>query len=182
MKMILAWARAAAFSMGALAVSAAAHAGVVLTSVDPTVLDTSVVSTNGTTPATIDFVNELATNVDVYWINYSGDRVFYEDLTAGSSYDQPTYITHPWIIALVGSGDTLAQGTGMLVDGFFAETPDAIGTGPDVAYIKGAFAPVSAAPEPSSWLLMFAGIGSIGLMLRQAKRTMGFDLKDVLSA
>ena len=41
---------------------------------------------------------------------------------------------------------------------------------------------VSAAPEPSTWLLMFAGIGGIGLMLRRAKKTMGFRFKDALSA
>ncbi len=42
--------------------------------------------------------------------------------------------------------------------------------------------PISAAPEPSIWLLMFAGIGGIGLMLRRAKSTMGFRFKDALSA
>ncbi len=41
---------------------------------------------------------------------------------------------------------------------------------------------VSAAPEPSTWVLMFAGIGGIGLMLRRAKTTMGFRFKDALSA
>ncbi len=41
---------------------------------------------------------------------------------------------------------------------------------------------VSAAPEPSSWLLMIAGIGGLGLMLRRAKKTMGFRFKDALSA
>lgn len=41
---------------------------------------------------------------------------------------------------------------------------------------------VSAAPEPSTWLLMFAGIGGIGLMLRRAKQTMGFRLKDAFAA
>ena len=41
---------------------------------------------------------------------------------------------------------------------------------------------VSAAPEPSTWLLMFAGIAGIGLMLRRAKKTMGFRIKDPFSA
>ena len=44
------------------------------------------------------------------------------------------------------------------------------------------FSLTSAAPEPSTWLLMLAGIGGIGLMLRQAKRKMGFRFKDALSA
>ena len=42
--------------------------------------------------------------------------------------------------------------------------------------------PISAAPEPSTWLLMFAGIGGIGLMLRRAKKTIGFQFKDAFSA
>jgi len=41
---------------------------------------------------------------------------------------------------------------------------------------------VSAAPEPSTWLLMFAGVASIGLMLRQAKRKLGLRLKGVVRA
>ena len=41
---------------------------------------------------------------------------------------------------------------------------------------------VSAAPEPSTWLLMLAGIGSVGLMLRQAKRKMGLRFKNASTA
>jgi hypothetical protein len=40
----------------------------------------------------------------------------------------------------------------------------------------------SAVPEPSTWLLMFAGIGGIGLMLRQAKRVPGFRFKHSFAA
>ena len=40
----------------------------------------------------------------------------------------------------------------------------------------------SATPEPSTWLLMIAGIGGIGLMLRRAKKTTGFGSRDALSA
>ena len=40
----------------------------------------------------------------------------------------------------------------------------------------------SAAPEPSTWLLMFAGIGGIGLMMRRAKQISGFRFKDAFSA
>ncbi len=43
-------------------------------------------------------------------------------------------------------------------------------------------APISAAPEPSTWLLMFVGIGGIGLMLRRAKKITGLRLKDAFSA
>ena len=41
---------------------------------------------------------------------------------------------------------------------------------------------VSAAPEPSTWLLMFAGVGGIGLLLRWAKTTTSYRSKDAFSA
>ena len=40
---------------------------------------------------------------------------------------------------------------------------------------------VSAAPEPSIWLLSIAGIAGIGLMLRRAKQTVGLRFKDVFA-
>jgi hypothetical protein len=45
----------------------------------------------------------------------------------------------------------------------------------------GATSPMSAVPEPSTWLLMIAGIGGIGLMLRRSKQSMGFRSKDAFS-
>jgi hypothetical protein len=41
---------------------------------------------------------------------------------------------------------------------------------------------ISAVPEPSTWLLMIAGIGGIGLMLRRAKKSVGFGFRDVSAA
>ena len=43
-------------------------------------------------------------------------------------------------------------------------------------------AAVSAAPEPSAWLLMITGVAGVGLMLRQAKRKLGCRLKDAFAA
>lgn len=42
--------------------------------------------------------------------------------------------------------------------------------------------PVAACPEPSTWLLMLAGVGGIGLAFRQAKRKHGFRFKDAFAA
>jgi hypothetical protein len=42
--------------------------------------------------------------------------------------------------------------------------------------------PTSAAPEPSIWLMMSAGIGGIGLMMRQRKAGLGRGVTDVLAA
>ena len=41
---------------------------------------------------------------------------------------------------------------------------------------------VSGAPEPSTWLLLFAGIAVTGLMLRRAKTTTGFRFRDSVAA
>ena len=41
---------------------------------------------------------------------------------------------------------------------------------------------VSAAPEPSIWILMLAGIGGIGFILRQAKKVSGLRFKDSFPA
>ncbi len=61
-------------------------------------------------------------------------------------------------------------------------TGQIIGTGVSYESASPGGSPISAAPEPSTWLLMIAGIGGIGLMLRRAKTTMGFRFKDALSA
>jgi von Hippel-Lindau disease tumor supressor len=49
--------------------------------------------------STISFVNKGKKPVKVYWINYEGERMHYKTLDAGESYDQPTFLTHPWLIA-----------------------------------------------------------------------------------
>jgi len=135
---------------------------VVLAQLDPVALDTTFVSTSGSIPAQIDFVNHLSYAVDVYWINYSGNRVFYNDLAAHSNYVQGTFITHPWIIAKVGSGDTLAQGTGVLITGFLAATPSSAGLAPDIGNI-------GAVPEPASWTLLISGLALTGVALRRRR-------------
>lgn len=56
----------------------------------------------------IFFVNTRAAPVLVYWIDYTGQRVFYQNLPPGVGYVQPTYVTHPWVI-------TTAADVGLLV-------------------------------------------------------------------
>ena len=146
----------------------AANAQAVLPQLNPTLLDTSFLSTSGSTPALIDFVNLEPFAVDIYWINYTGDRVFYDTLGALSSYYQPTFLTHPWIAAVAGSGDTLAQGTGTLLDGFLAVTanPSQLTSLADTAYIG----PV---PEPETYALMLVGLAVLGASSRKKARSVG---------
>jgi hypothetical protein len=155
----------------AAAVAGPVSAGVVLANVDPTVIDAST-STSGCCMATIDFVNHYGFAVDVYWMDYGGSRVFYKTLGGRGSYVQDTYLTHPWLIAAAGSGDTTAHGTGILLTGFAsAVTPDPgwSGLSPDIANIGGV-------PEPATWTMALVGVGAVGGALRMARRKAGVAL------
>jgi hypothetical protein len=140
-----------------------AQAGVVLPNLDPVTIDNSSLSTSSASTAVIDFDNHLSYAVDIYWINFTGDRVFYGTLAANSSYVQGTFLTHPWLIVQAGSGDTTAEGTGTLITGFMAETAAPWNTTtPDIANI-------SAVPEPSTWAMMILGFAGIGFMACRRK-------------
>jgi hypothetical protein len=149
------------------AISAVPAAAVNLPPLDPNPIDSSFQSQIGD-PANIDFINELNFAVSVYWINYTGDRVFYQLLGANSSYSQPTFITHPWLVLEAGTGESTAQGSGHLLTGFLAETP----FGQDTAVISG-FSSIhddpAAAPEPATWVMMFLGFGLIGAVMRRKR-------------
>lgn len=55
-------------------------------------------SRESTKPTTIRFVNDTGVKVSVVWIDFAGARVTYKELDSGASYDQETFLTHPWII------------------------------------------------------------------------------------
>ena len=40
---------------------------------------------------------DTSRTVDIYWLNFAGERERYGTLEPGGSYDQPTWITHPWV-------------------------------------------------------------------------------------
>jgi hypothetical protein len=42
--------------------------------------------------------NKTDKDLNLYWINYYGELVFYRLIQAHSTYHQPTYVTHPWVI------------------------------------------------------------------------------------
>lgn len=52
----------------------------------------------GTTSTAITFVNNSATTIRTYWIDYQGTRKFYAEVQPGRSYVQQTYLTHPWVV------------------------------------------------------------------------------------
>ena len=55
-------------------------------------------SLNSFAEAEIRFVNRSGQTVNVYWLDYTGERKYYQTLKDGELYDQPTYMTHPWLV------------------------------------------------------------------------------------
>ena len=44
------------------------------------------------------FANHTHGSVSIYWLDFNGDRVWYNTLAPGESYSQQTFVTHPWVI------------------------------------------------------------------------------------
>ncbi|HEY4177900.1 MAG TPA: hypothetical protein VGM90_13730 [Kofleriaceae bacterium] len=44
------------------------------------------------------FSNHTKGTVTIYWLDFKGERVWYNTLAPGDSYTQQTYVTHPWVI------------------------------------------------------------------------------------
>ena len=65
--------------------------------VNPNCHITQARSTEGSTISQIEFVNASGTTVDIYWLDYDGNRVLYTTLADGASYPQSTWLTHPWV-------------------------------------------------------------------------------------
>ena len=133
-------------------------------------------SSNSGSSFNYDF--QLTTNY-VLSVNYATAET---DAVDPASYIQVINTTgfNPPLVALnpadnSSGGFTYALGPGSYELGItskLADTSDAVGPGLDVGLHleQYSFNLVSAAPEPSTWVLLLAGIGGIGLALRQAKR------------
>ena len=42
--------------------------------------------------------NKTSAELNVYWINYDGEDVFYKKVNAGDVFKQNTFVSHPWKI------------------------------------------------------------------------------------
>jgi hypothetical protein len=45
----------------------------------------------------VEFANRGSLPLSMFWLNFEGARVHYFDLAPGESYEQQTYVSHPWI-------------------------------------------------------------------------------------
>jgi hypothetical protein len=91
---------------------------------------------SGTGPATrVQFTNNATGRITIYWLNAQGRRVEYRKLAAGQSYEQPTFVTHPWLIAneqdqCLGIYTPVQAGTASLTINQTVTTGTAAPTGP----------------------------------------------------
>ena len=49
-------------------------------------------------PVSVIFENHRKDSIHIYWVNYNGQRTLYSEVEAGSSQDQETFATHPWVV------------------------------------------------------------------------------------
>jgi hypothetical protein len=56
-------------------------------------------SRDGVAEANLTVINLTEATFDLFWLDYDGARVFYQTVLPSSTQQQPTWITHPWILA-----------------------------------------------------------------------------------
>jgi uncharacterized protein YkwD len=62
-------------------------------------LEGSIRSIESERVTSIRFQNLATFPVQIYWLDYEGKRVLYGTLSPQQYYDQPTYVSHPWLVA-----------------------------------------------------------------------------------
>jgi len=112
----------------------------------------------------------LLNDLEVIGQSVPGDtNVAYNDLFTFQSGD-----------AVSGPNGSVGFSTGDTFTEIAFSNGQIIGTGASFASLV---APIqSSAPEPSTWALMIAGLGGIGLMLRRVRQTAGLRFKHTASA
>jgi len=96
---------------------------VTLTALDPATVDETYRSREYSTPVAIKFINKSSGAVDIYWIDYQGNRVLKRlSLAPGDIWRTGTFVTHPWLIVASDTGGTKEHGTGFRLAGFEPST------------------------------------------------------------
>lgn len=55
-------------------------------------------SQHGAVATTINFINQSAQTIQIWWLNYQGRREGFATLRPGQRYEAWTYATHPWVV------------------------------------------------------------------------------------
>ncbi len=55
-------------------------------------------SKEGVTPVEFTLTNRTKITIVLYWLDYEGKRVKYEEVAPGYQIKQPTFLTHPWVV------------------------------------------------------------------------------------
>jgi von Hippel-Lindau disease tumor supressor len=61
-------------------------------------------SLSGTERTRISFRNERFGRINVFWIDYEGQRQLYRTLAPGQTQTFQTYATHPWVLTDASGG------------------------------------------------------------------------------
>ena len=151
----------------------------------------------GNSPANPDaFITAVAGRAtpleDYSFANFPGDTQDYPGMQGPATAGEPDQTGAAAVNQFSDGDDAIytfnytftPTGRSTTID-FTGQTNQGLGDesfGLDNVTVTGVLSPMSAVPEPSTWLLMIAGIGGIGLMLRRAKQISGFRFKDAFSA
>jgi TonB family protein len=99
--------------------------GAILTPLNPATVDDKSASISSNTAALIEFVNRSSSAVDIYWINDQGNRrLDGGSIAVGATYTERTFLTHPFLVVVSGTGGTTAKDTGTRLAAFEAVTPN----------------------------------------------------------
>lgn len=61
--------------------------------------ESSLRSIEGVTPAEFTLINRSKNPLVLYWLDYEGKRIRYEEIPPDKQMKQPTFLTHPWVVA-----------------------------------------------------------------------------------
>ncbi len=54
---------------------------------------------NSNTATSFTLVNRTSVSLSLFWLGFQGQRVKYQEVPAGETRNQGTFVTHPWVVA-----------------------------------------------------------------------------------
>ncbi len=69
----------------------------------------SVCSAMAVTTVALQINNHCTEPVDLWWVNYTCDEVYYQTIQPAQSTQQSSWITHPWRLRLADAGAVVKE-------------------------------------------------------------------------